>query len=915
MPDKASSSKTALPKREADLFRDVVKYYESKQFKRGLKAADMILKKFPDNGETLAMKGLTLNGMANSRVSNISSGGRSTVQSLEEIRAQMKDKKKEAQELVKAGVMNDMRSHVCWHVYGLLHRSNRSYNEAIKAYKQALRIDPGNLQILRDLSLLQIQMRDRDGFVDTRFTILNQHPNNRIHWLSFALAKHFAGDHDGAINVIDAYYGTLDEGSSEKQRNYESSELVLYKCKIMLEMDGQEEKVLKYLDDCRDIVVDEGALLSTEAMAYLRLGKFDKAKEIYIKIFETGAHDDHKIHSGYMCTILELDRTTCIQASNVRGTQTIATLIHLDTQQKAKLLEAYRSELQPLMPKSNSLLSIPLNILEGDELIEAIDFYMRKFLVKGVPSLGDDIKSLLYVENDKSGKGMKCLKRAKDPLEFRSIELLNKICGLVDGYLVALHCGKSRFPNSDDLQPTETLLWTLHLRSQLHEIRGEYQEGLVLVDRCIKQQPDGIEFSERKARLLKLCGDVENAAEVLDSARELDLQDRYINNKTAKYMLRANKPDVALQRMALFTRHEGNPAQNIYDMQVSWYEIELARCMIRKNDWGKALKQFAAVIKHYEDFNEDQFDFHAYCIRKVTLRAYIDILRFEDGLYGTRVYCDAVEGMIVCYLHLHDNPGDASSGANEPDYSSMTASQRKKAKAIARKKKKNNVESKVSNGEKSANGDGGKICEVDEDPNGELLLKKNHLDEAKKYSDLLIANASSRISSWLIQYDVSVRRGKQLLALQALYKAKQIDPTDSDLFFCIVDFALREGPEKKDCNAIVLDIVTKEMSVLLCGKSVNDYVSQAAEKIRKDSSTSLYERICVAKALVRVSATSVKEAASLIVDGGINGKYANILNCQKALDCLKTFGVSADKLKISWVKQVKERYQLVKNFE
>jgi len=108
MPDKASSSKTTLPKREADLFRDVVKYYESKQFKRGLKAADMILKKFPDNGETLAMKGLTLNGMANSRVGNISSGGRNTVQSLEEIRAQMKDKKKEAQELVKAGVMNDM---------------------------------------------------------------------------------------------------------------------------------------------------------------------------------------------------------------------------------------------------------------------------------------------------------------------------------------------------------------------------------------------------------------------------------------------------------------------------------------------------------------------------------------------------------------------------------------------------------------------------------------------------------------------------------------------------------------------------------------------------------------------------------------------------------------------------------------
>lgn len=40
------------------------KCYESKQFKKGIKAADQILKKYPDHGETLAMKGLTLNCMS-----------------------------------------------------------------------------------------------------------------------------------------------------------------------------------------------------------------------------------------------------------------------------------------------------------------------------------------------------------------------------------------------------------------------------------------------------------------------------------------------------------------------------------------------------------------------------------------------------------------------------------------------------------------------------------------------------------------------------------------------------------------------------------------------------------------------------------------------------------------------------------
>jgi tetratricopeptide (TPR) repeat protein len=71
-----------LPKKEADLFRNVVKHYEMKQYKKAIKQADAILKKFPNHGETLAMKGLTLNYTS---------------------------KKEEASNFVKMGLMNDMR--------------------------------------------------------------------------------------------------------------------------------------------------------------------------------------------------------------------------------------------------------------------------------------------------------------------------------------------------------------------------------------------------------------------------------------------------------------------------------------------------------------------------------------------------------------------------------------------------------------------------------------------------------------------------------------------------------------------------------------------------------------------------------------------------------------------------------------
>ncbi|KHN18261.1 N-alpha-acetyltransferase 16, NatA auxiliary subunit, partial [Glycine soja] len=104
------------------LFLFLQKSYETKRYKKGLKAADVILKTFPDHGETLLMKGLTLNCM---------------------------DRKSEAYEhclsddlaLIFVLVQNDLKSHVFCNVYGLLYLSEREYREAIKCYRNALRID------------------------------------------------------------------------------------------------------------------------------------------------------------------------------------------------------------------------------------------------------------------------------------------------------------------------------------------------------------------------------------------------------------------------------------------------------------------------------------------------------------------------------------------------------------------------------------------------------------------------------------------------------------------------------------------------------------------------------------------------------------------------------------------------------
>ena len=50
MPPSLVPKSRALPSKESGVFKEVLHYYEDRQLKKGLKAADTILKKFPQHG-------------------------------------------------------------------------------------------------------------------------------------------------------------------------------------------------------------------------------------------------------------------------------------------------------------------------------------------------------------------------------------------------------------------------------------------------------------------------------------------------------------------------------------------------------------------------------------------------------------------------------------------------------------------------------------------------------------------------------------------------------------------------------------------------------------------------------------------------------------------------------------------------
>ena len=74
-----------------------------------------------------------------------------------------------------------------------------------------------------------------------------------------------------------------------------------------------------------------------------------------------------------------------------------------------------------------------------------------------------------------------------------------------------------------------------------------------------------------------------------------------------------------------------------------WYQTEAGLAHCRLGKLGESLKKAHEVDKHFEEITEDQFDFHTYCMRKMTLCAYMRLLRLEDVLRSHQFYFKAAK--------------------------------------------------------------------------------------------------------------------------------------------------------------------------------------------------------------------------------------------------------------------------------
>lgn len=209
---------------------------------------------------------------------------------------------------------------------------------------------------------------------------------------------------------------------------------------------------------------------------------------------------------------------------------------------------------------------------------------------------------------------------------------------------------------------------------------------------------------------------------------------------------------------------------------------------MRMGKFAKALKYFSAALSHFADIENDQFDFHAYCLRKVTLRAYVRMLRMCDGLKSHEFHVRSCAGAVRCYIALSEMSESEKKEMFERD------------REVVEKKEKKQEDDDVEKKEKKQ--------EEDEDPHGEKLASvKNPLDEAWKLVVTMNKFAPLDVRTNISAFDVSIRQKRLLVSLRSLSRMSKDEVSKRESTFLNT---LKSGNVKFE-NDAVKSVVDREM--------------------------------------------------------------------------------------------------------
>ena len=501
-------------------------------------------------------------------------------------------KKEAAFQTIKAGIKANLKSFVCWNIYAFVNKAEGHFSEALSCYKTVFRLDPENHFALRELAALQTQLGNWKGLIESRKTQIRLRPSNRTFWVALAIALYLGGHLDEAVEVLDKFDASM-ENEPDFQNStvqFEINQISRFKLRILSEL-GKWSEVFVY---------SERLLSSSKKLFCTEVIREFKATALFnLGRFSEGKAEFHSL----------------LQANNAQSQTAVSGWINCCLQ--ADRIESIKS-LCLEFPKS---LAIKKELFIRAEASD--EFFLQEFssfLAKEIPSLWSQWKNIL--------RHAQCV----DSQAKRNLLL-------------------STLSNASET-------WNSHLfLAAYHRSEGEFEKAFSYAQSSLKlakKESDEIDSILLKAKIYKAWGKPKEAAEAAKECAQRDPRDRYLNSKGTKYLLLAGEPAQALELIKPFLQDKNPDNLKCYlEMQPLWLISGLMQSYRLTGNISLSLHYAIEGCKIFLDFSNEIFDFHNYCLRKMTVDGYVDLVAFaQKGIAQNKYFYPIVGGAIQGYLEM-----------------------------------------------------------------------------------------------------------------------------------------------------------------------------------------------------------------------------------------------------------------------
>lgn len=161
---------------------------------------------------------------------------------------------------------------------------------------------------------------------------------------------------------------------------------------------------------------------------------------------------------------------------------------------------------------------------------------------------------------------------------------------------------------------------------------GDFVKALEVVDTGILGNPEISDLYLLKASIQKESKNSPQALDTIMSKSDLLSKDKFSASKMAKYQIRYGSIQTSQSILGEFIQKpsQGEKMNDLHDMQAVWYLIEMGDRLAADGNVLDAACFYRKIETIFEDFIDDQLDFHGYSLRRMSYVEYIKYKRTSN---------------------------------------------------------------------------------------------------------------------------------------------------------------------------------------------------------------------------------------------------------------------------------------------